>query len=160
MKLIVSTMLALAAIGLSTQVSAAGWAACNTPNPPFFCEGQGNDPVLVEGPKGEQGEQGPRGKAGKDGIDGLNGKDGRNFNSTRYQYMLASSTALGGLQFRELKEGQFGYAVGVGGQLKGDAALAVGVNFGLTNNLSANVSVSRSFKGGQTSVFVGVSGKF
>jgi hypothetical protein len=127
------------------------------------------------GPQGEagaDGEQGPRGYAGKDGTDGKDGKDGlngiagrdgmdgRNFNATRYKSMLASSTALGGLHFRELQRGQVGWAAGVGGQFNGDAALAVGLNYGLTDNISMNASVSRSFRGGEVSAFIGVSGRF
>ena len=74
--------------------------------------------------------------------------------------MLASSTALGGLHFRELEEGQIGWAAGVGGQLSGDAALALGINYGLADNVSLNASISRSFRGGEVSVFLGFSGRF
>lgn len=152
MKLIITAMLTTI---LATGAFANGPGNAPGGNP--ACNASNNNASFCRGPQGDQGEQGPRGYAGKDGKDGLNGRDS---NVSEYRSTLASSTALGGLHFRELKQGQVGYAVGVGGQLKGDAALAVGINFGLTNNLSANVSVSRSFKGGQTSVFVGVSGTF
>ena len=77
-----------------------------------------------------------------------------------YEAKLASSTALGGLHFRELQAGQVGWAAGIGGQFRGDAAIAMGINYGLTDNVSMNASISRSFKGGEVSAFVGVSGRF
>ena len=152
--------LTLSAMTLSSAASAAGWAACQNPNPPFFCT-QPEQPI--QGPQGDQGpkgERGPRGYAGADGKNGINGRNGRDFNATQYRAALASSAARGGLHFRELKAGQVGGAAGIGGQLRGDAALAIGINFGLTDNISANVSISRSFRGGETSAFIGVSGRF
>ena len=155
--------LTLSAMTVSSAASAAGWAACQNPNPPFFCT-QPEQPT--QGPQGDQGpkgDRGPRGYAGADGKDGINGRDGRNgrdFNAAQYRAALASSAALGGLHFRELQAGQVGWAAGIGGQFRGDAALAIGINFGLTDNISANVSISRSFKGGEMSAFIGVSGRF
>lgn len=145
MKLIITTLLSAL---LATGAFANGPGNAPGGNP--ACNASNNNASFCRGPQGEQGIQGPQGEQG------LRGRDSK----SQYRNALASSTALGGLNFRELEQGQVGYAVGVGGQLGGNAALAVGINFGLTDNLSANVSVSRSFKGGQTSMFVGVSGRF
>ena len=109
---------------------------------------------------GTDGRDGVDGKDGANGADGIDGRDGRDFNAAQYRSMLASSTALGGLHFRELQAGQVGWAAGIGGQFGGDAAIAMGINYGLTDNVSMNASISRSFKGGEVSAFVGVSGRF
>jgi hypothetical protein len=73
---------------------------------------------------------------------------------------LASSTALAGLQFQSLSAGQTGWAAGIGGQFDGDAAIAIGINHGLTDDISLNASIASNFDGKGLSAFVGASGRF
>lgn len=98
--------------------------------------------------------------AGPQGADGRDGKDGQDFDAAGSTAALASSTALAGLQFHSLSEGQTGWAAGIGGQLDGDAAIAVGLNYGLTDTVSLNVIVASTFDGNGVSAFIGASGQF
>lgn len=98
--------------------------------------------------------------AGPQGADGRDGKDGQDFDAAGSTAALASSTALAGLQLQSLSEGQTGWAAGIGGQLDGDAAIAVGLNYGLTDTVSLNVIVASTFDGNGVSAFIGASGQF
>jgi len=114
----------------------------------------------VNGADGINGVNGADGINGVNGADGINGADGRDFDAASHIASLAASTALGGLQFHSLTEGETGWAAGIGGQFEGDAAFAIGLNHALTDNFSANISFASTFKGDGASGFIGVSGKF
>ena len=114
----------------------------------------------ADGVNGINGVNGADGINGVNGADGINGADGRDFDAASHIASLAASTALGGLQFHSLTEGETGWAAGIGGQFEGDAAFAIGLNHALTDNFSANISFASTFKGDGASGFIGVSGKF
>jgi hypothetical protein len=107
--------------------------------------------VVVDGIIAAQGE------AGKDGADG---RDGQDFDASAHRAALASSTALGGLQFQSLSEGQQGWAAGIGGQYEGDVAFAVGANYGVTDSVAAYASIAATVDGDGLSAFIGISGTF
>jgi hypothetical protein len=122
--------------------------------------------VVVDGIIAAQGETGAAGADGKDGADGTNGRggidgrDGQDFDASAHRAALASSTALGGLQFTSLSEGQQGWAAGIGGQYEGDVAFAVGANYGVTDSVTAYASIAATVDGDGLSAFVGMSGRF
>jgi hypothetical protein len=119
--------------------------------------------VVVDGiiaARGETGAAGADGKDGTNGRDGIDGRDGQDFDASAHRAALASSTALGGLQFQSLSEGQQGWAAGIGGQYEGDVAFAVGANYGVTDNVTAYASIAATVDGDGLSAFVGISGTF
>lgn len=93
---------------------------------------------------------------GKDGADGIDGHDGQDFDAAGH----AATTALAGLQYQSLSAGETGWSGGIGGQLDGDAAIAVGINHGLTDTVTLNGSIASAFDGNGVSAFIGASGKF
>lgn len=97
------------------------------------------------------------GMAARDGIDGRHGQD---FDAASHRAALATSTALGGLNFMDITKGQFGWAAGIGGQTGGDGAFAGGISYGLGDDFMLNGSIATTFDGDGTSAFLGVSGKF
>jgi hypothetical protein len=116
--------------------------------------------VVVDGIIAAQGEAGKDGADGANGRDGIDGRDGQDFDASAHRAALASSTALGGLQFTSLSEGQQGWAAGIGGQYEGDVALAVGANYGVTDDVTAYASIAATVDGDGLSAFVGMSGRF
>ena len=95
-----------------------------------------------------------------DGMAARDGIDGRDFDAASHRAALATSTALGGLNFMDITKGQFGWAAGIGGQTGGDVAFAGGISYGLGDDLMLNGSIATTFDGDGTSAFLGVSGKF
>ena len=116
--------------------------------------------VVVDGIIAAQGEAGKDGADGTNGRDGIDGRDGQDFDASAHRAALASSTALGGLQFQSLSKGQQGWAAGIGGQYEGDVAFAVGANYGVTNNVTAYASIAATVDGDGLSAFLGMSGRF
>jgi hypothetical protein len=122
--------------------------------------------VVVDGIIAAQGETGAAGADGKDGTNGhdgqngADGRDGQDFDASAHRAALASSTALGGLQFQSLSEGQQGWAAGIGGQYEGDVAFAVGANYGVTDSVTAYASIAATVDGDGLSAFIGMSGRF
>lgn len=173
--------LTLTALLLSTAASANPNQACTRGNAAFCnitgpagpqgpaghngADGQdGADGIDgVDGTNGRDGADGQHGIEGRDGIngtDGTNGRDGQDFNAAHHAAALASTTALAGLQYQSLTAGQTGWAAGIGGQFDGEAALAIGINHGLTDNISINASIASTFDGNGVSAFIGASGRF
>lgn len=103
---------------------------------------------------------GQDGADGADGKDGKDGRDGQDFDATGHAAALASSTALAGLQFQSLSAGQTGWATGIGGQFSGDAAIAIGINHGLNDDITVNASIASTFDGNGVSAYIGASGRF
>lgn len=113
-----------------------------------------------DGANGRDGTSGSDGINGTDGRDGTNGRDGRDFDAAHHAAALASSTAIAGLQYQSLTAGQTGWAAGIGGQFDGDVSIAIGINHGLTSNISINASIASTFDGNGVSAFIGASGRF
>lgn len=132
-----------------------------------FCQ---NDPIPgPQGPQGEQGETGaqgpvgPQGDTGQQGIAGTNGTDGRDgidFNSTNHFAALAAISATAGLNYYDLTKDQFGWAGGISTQFDGDTAIAIGLNYGVTNDFMINMSIATTFNGKGTTAYLGGAGRF
>lgn len=154
------TFLTIAATVLATTAHADkpnDNGPCTTGNA-VFCGIQGE-----AGPAGPQGEAGRDGRDGADGVNGRDGVDGRNgqgLGASGHAAALASSTAIGSLQIMDPFAGEITWSIGVGGQFDGDSAIAAGVRYGFTDNLSAYASIATSLDGAGTSYGVGMSGRF
>lgn len=114
----------------------------------------------ADGADGAAGATGPAGADGAAGADGPAGRDGQDFDASGHAAALASSTAIGSLQIMDPFEGEITWSIGLGGQFDGDSAIAAGVRYGFTGNLSAYASIATSLDGAGTSYGVGMSGRF
>ena len=113
---------------------------------------------------GMQAQDGADGTNGADGADGTNGADGvfpqADFDRMmdRYGSGLSAAVALGGLELRTPGEGDWSISGGIGGIIQGGdshEALALGVQYGLSDRATVYLKVGQSLDGRSTTWFAG-----
>ena len=116
-----------------------------------------------DGVDGRDGVDGKDGVDGRDGKDGLNGVDGKDVDYGQYHSDMAAVAGLGGLEMRQGGAGVWSWSAGIGGITSGSSsseAIAVGIHYGIQDNLGLYLKISKSLDGDSLAAFAGVEGQF
>lgn len=120
----------------------------------------------LQGAKGDQGLTGGTGATGAQGLTGergAQGAQGADIDFSRYQNGLAAVAGIGGLELRNGIEGEWSWSGGLAGVIsegRSAEAIAVGIHYGINDDLGVYGKVSRSLKGSTTVYYIGLEGTF